>query len=906
MGLLTPIIPMSGTLKSSLTSTLQVNRLLLGPGFGTSFSISTGSYSSGCRIRLNQYDMNANLVGSSSMPMLSSVGNALIPVFSSYTGCGDLQVPSIFEPFSFSPQRWAMWYKNGIATGVQSYILPGPLTDSAVYEFKTKLICGDTLTTGPIPITRPSKPTVSVQGSTTICQGDTLIITAASGITIHNWTKDNVVIPGSSGLTSIKATQAGSYRVQGRYSSGGGTYCYLFSDPIVISVNPGAFITSPIYQVCNGDSVLLTCTPANSYVWKKNGNVIAGANSQTLWVKTSGQYRVLTTGLVCNTSLIKDITFFNNPTITVSPNGSVSLCSGAAATLTASGSNISSYQWYKNGTALAGGVLSTLTPTSSGKYKCTVANVIGCAKSSSNVTFTAQASSSTLPVKTLTLKPSSDGRDAYITTAFGSFGTNFGYTPSIEVSNWYKYFRTAERGFLDFDLSSIPANSPIISATLKLWVDTIDTKILGYPPNSLYFKRCIQPWQENTVTWNHQILANDYQASAIPCSTIQSKAYLSVNVANQLKHWSYVPGERFGFMMQFKEENHALSWASIASSDNPTASHHPKLTVKYYYADIIPNGPMNLCTGGNVTFSTNVGPYTYKWYKNGVAIAGANSNAYTATSAGTYFVMLTDAAGCAVSSIVRTVTMNAAPVVNLTPSGVINYCSGDTVVLSADSLPGYTFQWKKNNVNIAGATLRTYKVTQSGTFSVKVTSSCGPFSVDSVVCNKKFNPAATITANGPVTFCQGQTVTLTANTFNGVTYQWQKNGLNINYTTPSLTVGAAGSWAVLESANGCTRLSNTIVTTINCREGLEEARAIDVQVFPVPVTTESVIRLDGIDNFEEIMFDLYDISGKKWSSIPCTGEVTMLNDQNISNGIYLLRTMKGKEQLSVTKVVFAR
>ncbi|MBK9318856.1 MAG: hypothetical protein IPM91_08580 [Bacteroidetes bacterium] len=45
-------------------------------------------------------------------------------------------------------------------------------------------------------------------------------------------------------------------------------------------------------------------------------------------------------------NLIKDITFFNNPTITVSPNGSVSLCSGAA-TLTASGSNISSYQWYK-------------------------------------------------------------------------------------------------------------------------------------------------------------------------------------------------------------------------------------------------------------------------------------------------------------------------------------------------------------------------------------------------------------------------------------------------------------------------------------------------------------------------------------------------------------------------------
>ncbi len=307
-----------------------------------------------------------------------------------------------------------------------------------------------------------------------------------------------------------------------------------------------------------------------------------------------------------------------------------------------------------------------------------------------------------------------------------------------------------------------------------------------------------------------------------------------------------------------------------------------------------------------LTFTTNVGPYTYKWYKNGVAIAGANSNTYTATTAGDYFVMLTDAAGCAVSSIVRTVTMNAAPVVNLTPSGVINYCSGDTVVLSADSLPGYTFQWKKNNVNIAGATSRTYKVTQSGTFSVKVTSSCGPFSIDSVVCNKKFNPAAILTASGPVTFCQGQTVTLTANTFNGVTYQWQKNGLNINHTAQSLTLGGAGAYAVLESANGCTRITNTIVVTINCREGMEEVRPFDVQVYPVPITNEAMIKLQGVEKYDDIMFELYDMSGKKWINIPCTGEVTMLNDQSISNGIYLLRTLKGKEQLSVTKVVFAR
>ncbi|MBL0097936.1 MAG: hypothetical protein IPP46_16660 [Bacteroidetes bacterium] len=67
-----------------------------------------------------------------------------------------------------------------------------------------------------------------------------------------------------------------------------------------------------------------------------------------------------------------------------------------------------------------------------------------------------------------------------------------------------------------------------------------------------------------------------------------------------------------------------------------------------------------------------------------------------------------------------------------------------------------------------------------------------------------------------------------------------------------------------------------------------------------------MIKLQGVEKYDDIMFELYDMSGKKWINIPCMGDVTALKDQNISNGIYLLRTLKGKEQLSVTKVVFAR
>ncbi|MBK7967264.1 MAG: hypothetical protein IPK10_19625 [Bacteroidetes bacterium] len=443
-------------------------------GSGTSISINTGFYGAGTKVVLYQIDMlTGALISSNWVPMVSSVGNPMVPVYYTYTGCGNLIVPSIFDPMTSWPQRWAMWYKNGVATGIQSHIFYNSLTDSAVYEFKVRLTCGDTLTTGPILVDRPSVPTITAQGSTTFCQGDTLIINANSSIAIHNWTKDGVVIPGSSGLTSIKATLSGSYKVQGKYSSGGGTTCYLLSDPITVTVNPGAFITSSVSQACNGDSILLTCTAANSYVWKKNGNVIAGANAQTLWVKTSGQYEVATTGLTCNSSFIKPITFYANPTVTVNPSSAQTLCSGSVDVLNASGNNIAAFSWLRNGTPLIGANTSTLVLTKSGNYKCVVSNVIGCTKTSPAVSVT-NISSTSLPTKTAVLKPAVAGKDSYTTSAFGNFSTNFGNASTLEVSNWYKYFRTAERGYLEFDLSSIPSGSPIVSANLKLWVDTIN------------------------------------------------------------------------------------------------------------------------------------------------------------------------------------------------------------------------------------------------------------------------------------------------------------------------------------------------------------------------------------------------------------------------------------------------
>lgn len=874
---------------------------------GNTFDIYTGPTFNcpGARIRAVEYDPFGNPVLASTIAYITSEGNKAIPMYYSYYSCGELSVPNIFDPYSVFPwgaNRWAMWYKNGVPTGVSSMTLPGPITDSAWYEYKVKLQCGDTITTGLQYFWKPSRPTIAAVGPTTFCTGDTVTLNANSSITIDYWTKNGVTVAGSYGKSSIKATESGSYAIQGKYSTGGGTYCYLSSDPISITVNPGAFITGN-NQACSGDSVQLTCTAASSYLWKRNGVTISGATTQSIWVKISGNYTVNTTGITCNSSVVKKVTFYSNPSsLNVSPSGTQTLCAGSAITLAVTGNNMSTWQWFKNGIALNGATDSKLVCGQAGYYKCTVANAIGCTKSTATVQINA-AAVSTLPQKSITIKPGAEGIDSYVTSAFGNFSTNYGTAPTLEVSNWYKYFRNAERSYLNFDLSlAIPDYNPIVSATLTLWVDTINNQnVYANLPNSIYLKRNVNSWTENLINYNNKPLTSIYQSVAIPCSTLTSKSFFSASITNLVRYWIYQPTEKFGLTIELDDYSQ-ITWTSIASSDNINAGYRPKLIIDYYYADIIPSGILNFCTGGNVNFTTNTGSFTKQWYKNGVAISGATASNYTATSAGDYFVMLTDANGCTVKSLTKKVTINATPQINVTPSDSAKFCNGSSITLNADSLQGYTFQWKRNNVNITGAVYRTLNISQQGDYKIKTTSNCGVVGYDSVYVTKITNPNAVITAAGPTTFCQGQSVTLNSNTYTGVTFKWYRDNTFLS-SAQSYVAAYAGNHRVEQTANGCTKVSNIITVTINCREGEFEIDEPTISIYPNPISSNVNVEISNQNNFENLIAELFDSNGRKIESFQLKSTNTQLDLSSFSDGFYLLKTMHDGKLVGMNKIL---
>ena len=137
------------------------------------------------------------------------------------------------------------------------------------------------------------------------------------------------------------------------------------------------------------------------------------------------------------------------------------------------------------------------------------------------------------------------------------------------------------------ELSTIPSNAVIVSATLRLYGVTSDrnTSYSGAPAsyyeNTVVVQQVTSPWNENTVTWNTQPSTTTANQFIIPQSTSEynwnytnSSSELVAMVQNM------VSGNNYGFMLRLQTEQHYRNMV-FASSDHPDASLHPELEVTY-------------------------------------------------------------------------------------------------------------------------------------------------------------------------------------------------------------------------------------------------------------------------------------------------------------------------------------
>ncbi len=192
-----------------------------------------------------------------------------------------------------------------------------------------------------------------------------------------------------------------------------------------------------------------------------------------------------------------------------------------------------------------------------------------------------------------------------------------------------------------------------------------------------------------------------------------------------------------------------------------------------------------VCAGASITL-TGGGADTYTWtggVTNGVAfVPPVGTTTYTVTGTVT-------ATGCT-NTATRTITVNQPTVTaNATATTV---CTGTSITLTGGGANTYTWTGGVTNGVAFVPPVGTTTYTVTGTVTA---TGCINTATRTIVVNPL--PTATVSPSGPVSFCQGNTVTLLAST--ATSYLWS-NGA----TSQSITVSTAGNYSVtVTDANGC-------------------------------------------------------------------------------------------------------
>jgi hypothetical protein len=298
---------------------------------------------------------------------------------------------------------------------------------------------------------------------------------------------------------------------------------------------------------------------------------------------------------------------------------------------------------------------------------------------------------------------------------------------------------------------------------------------------------------------------------------------------------------------------------------------------------VIANGLTTICSiGGSVELSTDVVPgITYHWRKYGIAISGATGITYTATGAGPYTCVATNIYGCTRSSDPVNITLTTVtPVV--TAAGSLQICQGDSVKLSVTPVIGNTYQWKKSGNVVAGATGYDYYATSEAEYKCVVTTFMGCSGTSNQVAVDFTPQKPSVTANGPVNLCTGDSVMLAANVIAGVTYSWRKYSNIVPLITSSnLTVNKTGRYkCVITNTAGCSRASDPVdITVLACRTPIATIADSEPQIniYPNPSSGDFNIEVDpNLNTTFEITVN--DLQGRK---IP-------VNITDMQNGVHQL------------------
>ena len=548
---------------------------------------------------------------------------------------------------------------------------------------------------------------------------------------------------------------------------------------------------------CDGDSVVLTASPAGSYNWNN------GQTTQTIVVTQANitpsgvyQYAVLNSSPACFASSKQVKVIFVTPTATITPLGSTALCPGGSVVLQANPG--SSYLWSNGATS------DSIVVSAAGTYTVTVTQFGNCYAVSTPVVVTQSA-----PVAAINgvLTICSGSNTTLTATAGASYLWSTGATTqsvSVGTSNTYTVTVTYSGGCTATASVNVTANTnpvPSITGNNSICQGQSSTINAGSYAGYLWSTGATAATINVNTAGNYSVTVTDANGctgtasfnltvNANPTPTITGVTSFcagensTLNAGGGYTNYLWSGGATTQTINVTAGGNYAVTVANAAGC---TATTNKVITVNALPVPSV-TGTLAFCSGKNTTLTVPGSYASYQWSN------GATTSNITVNTASTFTVTVTDANGCTGSKSATT-TINTNPVPSITGNSSI--CQGQSSTINAGSYAGYSWS--------TGAATATINVNTAGNYSVTVTDANGCTGTASF--NLAVNAIPTPTITGVTSFCAGGNSTLNAG--GGYTnYLW-----NGGATTQTINVTAGGNYAVtVTNAAGCTATTNKVIT----------------------------------------------------------------------------------------------
>ena len=200
-------------------------------------------------------------------------------------------------------------------------------------------------------------------------------------------------------------------------------------------------------------------------------------------------------------------------------------------------------------------------------------------------------------------------KDAYVNQAFPS--NNYG-TADLYVGQ-------QRRALVQFNLSALPANAVVVSATLELYeIWNKAAALEAMSATTVEVQSILASWDESTVTWSNQPVA---ESQGDPIYTLVSApTYDKMDVTKIAQAWKSGVVVNNGILIR----NDSLTPYYGFESRNNSNTHKPRLTIVYHtcakpLTGVSVSGPTLGVTNTGYTFNSTLFPFdattpiTYRW-----------------------------------------------------------------------------------------------------------------------------------------------------------------------------------------------------------------------------------------------------------------------------------------------------